>query len=170
MADTGAPGYIPLLGDSDPITPIQAPFNAIAKTLNDALALLGYTRYATKADLPATATRGAHAVVFNDTLAWNNGDWIFGANGWQRPLPFATGQARNFNTNASGGLNVTHGLGVVPSTIICTWVGAATASDYTIRISSRSATNFVALIYYNNSLMTSTSAGNGAGFDWVAVP
>lgn len=37
MATTGEPGNIPLLDDNSPITPIQAPFNATAVALNEAL-------------------------------------------------------------------------------------------------------------------------------------
>lgn len=37
MATTGTPGNLPLFDDDTPVTPIQAPFNAISKALNDAL-------------------------------------------------------------------------------------------------------------------------------------
>ncbi len=104
MADTGAPGYIPLFGDSDPVTPIQAPLNAHATALNTAILNSGFAKYTTVASLPTTATVGSHATVYADS-ALLNGDYYFNGTAWsfmgKQFLVFGPGGPINTPTSGS---------------------------------------------------------------------
>lgn len=84
MADTGAPGFLPLVSGSDQFTPPQAPINGLATALNGALGKLAFNTYDTKAHLDAApgTVKGQHGSVNADSTAINNGDYIWNGTAW----------------------------------------------------------------------------------------
>lgn len=107
MADTGAPGFLPLVGGSDPFTPPQAPLNAIATALNTALQKNAYNTYPTLNgtgglnSAPGT-TAGQHGTVNADPTARNNGDYVWSGSAWVKlPRP-GTGAVTPTSVSGSG--------------------------------------------------------------------
>lgn len=85
MADTGAPGFIPLASGSDQFSPPQAPLNALATALNTALSKTAFNQYPTKAalDLAPGTIVGQHATVNADTTTpANNRDYTWSGTAW----------------------------------------------------------------------------------------
>lgn len=66
MATTGSPANIPLLGDQDPITPIQAPINAVAVALNNALKIPTASLIQTNVNYTVSGTR-----------IWRDGGYVY---------------------------------------------------------------------------------------------
>lgn len=114
MADTGAPGFIPLASGSDQFSPPQAPLNALATALNTALSKTAFNPYPTLAALNAApgTVLDQHASVNADPTAANNGDYAWSGSAWIQTR-IAT-QGRGSFAEASGvGSNAAGAYGAV---------------------------------------------------------
>lgn len=114
---------------------------------------------------PSVETPVYADVLDSNVIVRNNGGatWRPMARGNQR------GNVRAATTSAAGVIQITHGLGVVPTSIVYAASGFGGADAFTFRTESRNSTIANVVVYRNGAIASSYTFPADYGFDWVAL-